>query len=49
MAGEGLELAARALPFPPFPLEGARGDRGTGRCTPALEINENLRLLHEDF
>lgn len=46
MAGEGLELAARALPFP---LEGARGDRGTGRYTPALEINENLLLLHEDF
>lgn len=46
MVGEGLELAARALPFP---LEGARGDRGIGRCTPALEINEDLPLLHEDF
>lgn len=45
MAGEGLELAARPLPFP---LEGARGERGIG-CTPALEINENLPLLHEDF
>lgn len=27
MAGEGLELAARALPFP---LEGARGEKGMG-------------------
>lgn len=46
MAGEGLGLAARALPFP---VEGARGDGGMGRHSSALEINEHLSLLHEDF
>lgn len=46
MAGEGLELAARALPFP---VEEARGDESIGRHTPVLERKEHLSLLHEGF
>lgn len=32
-----------------LPCGGAGGDGGRGRHTPALEINELLSLLHEDF
>lgn len=46
MAGEGLELAARALPCP---LEGARDDKRAREGTPALGISDNLPLLQEDF